>query len=407
MMMKRFLYYTRSIICIFKNIVLIIINRGWVSSCEYIVCLAVVGILAVGINCKMFKKLRYYTRLIICKFKDIVLIMIARVKVMSLYHLARLAVGVVLVVLFYYYYYIVLNGIACIALTALIACLAILFLILRINYIKNNPNKYVYSKYGFLLFKADWINIQIITIFKFISIYFVNINTATGQLGFNKLLIILSGFYILLNILASDTFINRMYNIQQGLILIIKSFDDLFAGAPGGVDANVCGSTEGEGLPEVSTSSPEPSPSIEDEGLSPQPTMSASPDVPETGGVGPNNSNKYILNNRVTLGGSLKFLKQSAVGNGLGREVQFKRYYSTQNEQKFVNNNIIDKNNISIFREFKNDNILNILNKYNFDTNIISEIDQNLLRFVAVLEIIKKRFKYSRIILDKTREPRA
>ena len=83
MMMKRFLYYTRSIICIFKNIVLIIINRGWVSSCEYIVCLAVVGILAVGINCKMFKKLRYYTRLIICKFKDIVLIMIARVKVMS------------------------------------------------------------------------------------------------------------------------------------------------------------------------------------------------------------------------------------------------------------------------------------------------------------------------------------
>ena len=276
-----------------------------------------------------------------------------------------------------------------------------------INYIKNNPNKYVYSKYGFLLFKADWINIQIITIFKFISIYLVNINTATGQLGFNKLLIILSGFYILLNILASDTFINRMYNIQQGLILIIKSFDDLFAGAPGGVDANVCGSTEGEGLPEVSTSSPEPSPSIEDEGLSPQPTMSASPDVPETGGVGPNNSNKYILNNRVTLGGSLKFLKQSAVGNGLGREVQFKRYYSTQNEQKFVNNNIIDKNNISIFREFKNDNILNILNKYNFDTNIISEIDQNLLRLVAVLEIIKKRFKYSRIILDKTREPRA
>ena len=197
-----------------------------------------------------------------------------------------------------------------------------------------------------------------------------------------------------------------MYNIQQGLILIIKSFDDLFAGAPGGVDANVCGSTEGEGLPEVSTSSPEPSPSIEDEGLSPQPTMSASPDVPETGGVGPNNSNKYILNNRVTLGGSLKFLKQSAVGNGLGREVQFKRYYSTQNEQKFVNNNIIDKNNISIFREFKNDNILNILNKYNFDTNIISEIDQNLLRLVAVLEIIKKRFKYSRIILDKTRETR-
>ena len=69
--------------------------------------------------------------------------------------------------------------------------------------------------------------------------------------------------------------------------------------------------------------------------------------------------------------------------------------------------NIIYKNNISIFREFKNDNILNILNKYNFDTNIISEIDQNLLRLVAVLEIIKKRFKYSRIILDKTREPRA
>ena len=47
------------------------------------------------------------------------------------------------------------------------------FYILIINYIKNNPNKYVYSKYGFLLFKADWINIQIITIFKFISIYFI------------------------------------------------------------------------------------------------------------------------------------------------------------------------------------------------------------------------------------------
>ena len=104
--------------------------------------------------------------------------------------------------------------------TSYVIIVLLLFLILRINYIKNNPNKYVYSKYGFLLFKADWINIQIITIFKFISIYFVNINTATGQLGFNKLLIILSGFYILLNILNTLLFIFFLLTLIIYLVII-------------------------------------------------------------------------------------------------------------------------------------------------------------------------------------------
>ena len=47
------------------------------------------------------------------------------------------------------------------------------------------------------------------------------------HLDFNTLLLIISAFYFVLFVLTSDTVINRVFNIQQGLILIVKAFDNI------------------------------------------------------------------------------------------------------------------------------------------------------------------------------------
>lgn len=145
--------------------------------------------------------------------------------ILCFHQLAWLAVGALCAILFIFFLFYVLAGLACFALTALVVLSAILFFIFRINYIKNNKIKYVDSKYAFVFFKVDWVNIHILAIAKFISIYLVNIKN--GQLDINTLLLNLSAFYILLILLASDTVINRMFTIQQGLILINKGFNDM------------------------------------------------------------------------------------------------------------------------------------------------------------------------------------
>ena len=113
---------------------------------------------------------------------------------------------------------------ACLALTASVACFAILLFVYRIYFIKNNRSKYEYSNYAMFFFKMDWTNTYILGIAKIAAIFVVN-NKNGLNLDFNALFLIFATCYLALFALTSDFVIKRVFYLQQGFILIINQLD--------------------------------------------------------------------------------------------------------------------------------------------------------------------------------------
>ena len=101
---------------------------------------------------------------------------------------------------------------------------------MKVYFMKNNVSKFTQSKYGKLLFKADWGNIHLVGIAKTIAIYFINLKYGQGC-DPRILFICLTIFYGLLLFVCSDFLIDKMFNIQQGVFTIAKGLDNWFVGS--------------------------------------------------------------------------------------------------------------------------------------------------------------------------------
>lgn len=88
----------------------------------------------------------------------------------------------------------------------------------------NCMGKFTQSKFAFILFKDDWVNVHMVGIAKFIVIYFINIKTSAAW-DPKTLFIFLTIFYAVLLIICSDFFIQKMFNIQQGVFTIVKGLE--------------------------------------------------------------------------------------------------------------------------------------------------------------------------------------
>nr|UEV87007.1 hypothetical protein [Grifola frondosa] len=100
-------------------------------------------------------------------------------------------------------------------------CYASFLLIKRINNIKIN-NKYFENKFAKEFFKADFLNINIGPLgILFVYGFYKNIDL------FN-ILVIASSFLSLLLVLSSNKFLDWLLKMQQFIVLINKTIDDIF-----------------------------------------------------------------------------------------------------------------------------------------------------------------------------------
>ena len=87
-------------------------------------------------------------------------------------------------------------------------------------------DRFTHSKFAYILFKADWVNVHMVGFAKIVGIYFINY---AGDL--KVLFICLTIFYGLLLFVCSDFLIDKMFNIQQGVFTIAKGLDNWFVGS--------------------------------------------------------------------------------------------------------------------------------------------------------------------------------
>ena len=96
---------------------------------------------------------------------------------------------------------------------------------MKVYSMKNNVSKFTQSKYGKLLFKADWGNIHLVGIAKTIAIYFINLKYGQGC-DPRILFICLTIFYVVLLVIYSNWFIEAIFNIQQGIFIIYEGLQN-------------------------------------------------------------------------------------------------------------------------------------------------------------------------------------
>ena len=96
---------------------------------------------------------------------------------------------------------------------------------MKVYFMKNNVSKFTQSKYGKLLFKADWGNIHLVGIAKTIAIYFINLKYGQGC-DPRILFICLTIFYVVLLVIYSNWFIEAIFNIQQGIFIIYEGLQN-------------------------------------------------------------------------------------------------------------------------------------------------------------------------------------
>lgn len=96
---------------------------------------------------------------------------------------------------------------------------------MKIYSMKNNVTKFTQSKFGKLLFKADWVNIHMVGGAKIIAIYFINFKYGHGC-DPRILFICLTIFYGRLLVMYSNWVMDAVFNFQQGIFIIYEGIQN-------------------------------------------------------------------------------------------------------------------------------------------------------------------------------------